>query len=98
MGHRSGSTDMGDISQIMPAIHPYVAAATGKAHGNDYVVQDYELAVTTAGKAMAMTIVDLLFDDAQRANAIVRDFQGGMSRSAYLSWLRDIYSEETYTE
>ena len=96
MGHRSGSTDMGDISQIMPAIHPYVAAATGKAHGNDYVVQDYELAVTTAGKAMAMTIVDLLFDDAQRANAIVRDFQGGMTRSGYLSWLRDIYSEETY--
>ena len=98
MGHRSGSTDMGDISQIMPAIHPYAAAATGKAHGNDYIVQDYDLAVTTAGKAMAMTIIDLLFDDAQRANAIVRDFQGGMSRSAYLSWLRDIYSEETYTE
>ncbi|MYD50548.1 MAG: peptidase dimerization domain-containing protein, partial [Dehalococcoidia bacterium] len=98
MGHRSGSTDMGDISQIMPAIHPYVAAATGKAHGNDYVVLDYELAVTTAGKAMAMTIVDLLFDDAQRANSIVRDFQGGMTRSGYLSWLRDIYSEETYTE
>ena len=98
MGHRSGSTDMGDISQIMPAIHPYAAAATGKAHGNDYVVQDYELAVTTAGKAMAMTIIDLLFDDAQRANAIVRDFQGGMSRIAYLTWLRDIYSEETFTE
>lgn len=98
MGHRSGSTDMGDISQIMPAIHPYVAAATGKAHGNDYVVQDYRLAVTTAGKAMALTIVDLLFDGARQANGIVKNFKPSMSRRDYLTWIRGIYSEETYTE
>ena len=36
LGHRTGSTDMGDLSQIMPVIHPYVAAATGNAHGADY--------------------------------------------------------------
>ena len=96
MGHRSGSTDMGDISQIMPAIHPYVAAATGKAHGNDYVVQDYDLAVITAGKAMATTIVDLLYDGAQKATSILRDFDGGMSRQQYLARLRSTYSEETY--
>lgn len=96
MGHRSGSTDMGDISQIMPAIHPYVAAATGKAHGNDYVVQDYDLAVVTAGKAMATTIVDLLYDGAQNATTILRDFDAGMSRQQYLARLRATYSEETY--
>lgn len=96
MGHRSGSTDMGDISQIMPAIHPYVAAATGKAHGNDYVVQDYDLAVVTAGKAMATTIVDLLYDGAQKATSILRDFDAGMSRQQYLARLRSTYSEETY--
>lgn len=98
MGHRSGSTDMGDISQIMPAIHPYAASATGKAHGNDYVVQDYDLAVTTAGKAMAMTIVDLLFDGARQANRIKKNFKASMSRQDYLRWIRSIYSEETYTE
>ena len=96
MGHRSGSTDMGDISQVMPAIHPYVAAAAGKAHGNDYVVQDYDLAVITAGKAMATTIVDLLYDGAQKATSILRDFDPGMSRRQYLERLRAAYSEETY--
>ena len=96
MGHRSGSTDMGDISQIMPAIHPYVAAATGKAHGSDYVVQDYDLAVITAGKAMAMTIVDLLYDGAQKATSIIRDFDAGMTKQQYLARLRATYSEETY--
>lgn len=96
MGRRSGSTDMGDISQVMPAIHPYVAAAAGKAHGNDYVVQDYDLAVITAGKAMATTIVDLLYDGAQKATSILRDFDAGMSRRQYLERLRAAYSEETY--
>ena len=27
--HGTGSTDMGDVSQLMPAIHPYVGGATG---------------------------------------------------------------------
>ena len=52
LGHRTGSTDMGDVSQIMPVIHPYVVAATGRGHGEDYVVQDYNLAVLTGAKAM----------------------------------------------
>ena len=26
-GHRTGSTDMGDIAHLMPVIHPYVASA-----------------------------------------------------------------------
>ena len=37
-GHRTGSTDMGDVSHIMPALHPYVSgfsrpatAATGRS-------------------------------------------------------------------
>jgi len=30
--HRSGSTDMGDLSQIMPILHPYMGGATGAGH------------------------------------------------------------------
>ena len=41
--HRTGSTDMGDVSQLMPAIHPYVGGASGLGHGADYIVQDYHL-------------------------------------------------------
>ena len=33
LGHRTGSTDMGDVSQIMPVIHPYVVAAPARATG-----------------------------------------------------------------
>src|SRR5688500_11916555 len=27
VGHRTGSTDMGDLSQIMPVLHPYMGGA-----------------------------------------------------------------------
>ena len=67
--HGTGSTDMGDVSQLMPAIHPYVGGATGLGHGNDYVVRDYGLAVVTAAKALADTVVDLLADGAERRRA-----------------------------
>ncbi len=40
LGHRTGPTDMGDLSQIMPVIHPYVLAASGNAHGDDYLICD----------------------------------------------------------
>ena len=31
----TGSTEMGDLSAIMPVIHPYAAGAEGKSHGNN---------------------------------------------------------------
>jgi amidohydrolase len=98
LGHRTGSTDMGDISQIMPAIHPYVVAASGTGHGVDYVVQDYELAVLTSAKAMAMTVIDLLANEAQHARAIKENYQSPLNKSAYLSLMRGMHEEATYTE
>ena len=98
LNHRTGSTDMGDVSQLMPVIHPYAVAATGNGHGDDYVVQDYELGVLTAAKAMAMTVVDLLADGAQRANQITADFDAPLSTQEYLSLMRGMYKEETFAE
>ena len=96
--HRTGSTDMGDVSLIMPAIHPYAVAASGSAHGVDYLVDDYELAVVTAAKAMALTVVDLLANGAQKAHEIKRRFKAPMTKKGYLSLLRGLSTEETYTE
>ena len=98
LGHRTGSTDMGDVSHIMPVIHPYVVAAKGNAHGDDYVVEDYELAVLTGAKAMAMTVVDLLSDGAQRARRIAGSYRAPMSKREYLSAMRGMYRDETFTE
>jgi metal-dependent amidase/aminoacylase/carboxypeptidase family protein len=97
LGHRTGSTDMGDVSQLMPVIHPYVVAATGNGHGNDYVVQDYELGVLTGAKAMAMTVIDLLADGASHANRIVGQYEAPLTKQSYLKLMRSMLKESTHT-
>jgi metal-dependent amidase/aminoacylase/carboxypeptidase family protein len=96
VSHRTGSTDMGDVSHLMPTIHPYVGGATGLGHGANYVVQDYQLAVITAAKAMAATVVDLLADGAVRANKIIANHRPEMTRQEYLKFMRNLAREEIF--
>ena len=94
--HRGGSTDMGDISHLMPAIHPYVGGARGIGHGADYVVEDYGLAVVTAAKALAATAIDLLADGAAVGGGIVSGHRAEMTRGEYLKFMRGLAKEETF--
>lgn len=94
--HSTGSTDMGDVSQIMPVIHPYVGGATGIGHGNDYVVQDYQLAVVTAAKALANTVVDLLSDGAKNGGEVLGQNRTFMTRDKYLEVMRGLAKDELY--
>ncbi|HZA21649.1 MAG TPA: peptidase dimerization domain-containing protein, partial [Dehalococcoidia bacterium] len=96
ISHRTGSTDMGDVSHLMPALHPYVGGATGLGHGANYVVQDYNLAVVTAAKTLAATVVDLLADGAAAAGKIVANHRPEMTRPEYLKFMRDLAKEETF--
>jgi amidohydrolase len=63
---RMGSTDMGDISHIIPAIHPYLAIAPENIAGHTLEFKEYciseagKTAMLDAAKAMAMTVIDLL--------------------------------------
>ncbi len=95
--HRTGSTDMGDVTHLMPAIHPYVGGATGLGHGADYVVEDYGLAVVTAAKALAGTAVDLLGDGAAAAGGIIAGHRPDMTTDDYLTFMRQLALEETFS-
>ncbi len=65
---RMGSTDMGNVSHAVPAIHPYLAIAPNGTAG--HTVEFREASISLAGqegmliaaKAMAMTALDLLCD------------------------------------
>ena len=96
VAHRTGSTDMGDVSQLMPVIHPYVGGASGLGHGADYVIEDYKLAVITAAKALTATAVDLLGDGAAIAGNIIAGHRPEMTKEEYLKFMRQMASEETF--
>ncbi len=95
-GHETGSSDMGDLSNIMPIAHPFVAAATGKAHGRDYLVQDYDLAVLTSAKAMAATVIDLLSNGAALAHDIKNAYAAPLTKEEYLTTVRGFAGEEVF--
>ena len=94
--NRGGSTDMGDLSQIMPVIHPYTTAATGTGHGADYLIQDYVQAVVNPAKAMAMTVIDLLAGEAEKAREVIATSPPQLSKKQYLELQDARLTEELY--
>ena len=95
-GHGGGSTDMGDISHILPTVHPYAGGATGAGHGADYRIEDYTRAVLNPAKALAMTVIDLLADDAREAKRVKAEFKPRMSKQDYLGYLRRLSTRQLY--
>jgi amidohydrolase len=96
--HSTGCTDMGDVSQIVSTIQPTSNATSGNGHGVDYLVEDYDLAVIKAGKAMAMTIIDLLANNGDKGKQIAGSFKAPMTISDYLTRMRGFRSDATYSE
>ncbi|MCI0901957.1 MAG: amidohydrolase [Chloroflexi bacterium] len=87
--NRGGSTDMGDLSHLIPACHPYAAGATGPGHSKEYIITDYESAVIVPAKIMAMVVIDLLADGAKRAKEIKANHRPLMTKQAYIKFQRE---------
>lgn len=87
IGPRGGSTDMGDLTQIKPGIHPYVGSFSGELHSRDFKVEDQEMAYIISSKIYVLTIIDLLYGSAETAKEIIRDFKPKMSKAEYLELL-----------
>ncbi|MEW6185211.1 MAG: amidohydrolase [Thermodesulfobacteriota bacterium] len=94
--HMAGSTDMGDVSQIIPAIHPYAGGASGISHGNDFLIQDYEQAVINPAKAMGMTVIDLLAEGAVKAREVLATSKPPLTKTQYLEMMDGLLKEEEY--
>ena len=71
----TGCSDMGDISSVMPALHPYACGAKGAGHGVDYVIADPENACVSSAKMQLGALKLLLENDAVRAKEIVANYE-----------------------
>ena len=69
----SGSTDMGDLSCIMPVIHIYGGGASGTAHGNDYYITDPEAACCASARLQLSLLSLLLQNGAENARRIIEE-------------------------
>jgi amidohydrolase len=96
-GHSGASTDMGDITHLIPGIHPFSGGFQGSLHSSDFQITDEEMAYLIPAKLYAMTVIDLLANDAQSAKQVIQDFRPKFSKTEYLKLL-DSLSYQTLWE
>ena len=90
--HMTASTDMGDVSHLMPVIHPWVGCIEGVLHSAEYNITVPDVAYIKTAQALAMTIVDLLYDEAQVAEEILENFEAPLTKETYIELLDSIAS------
>ncbi len=69
----TGSTDMGDISTVMPAVHPTAGGATGVGHGCDYYITNKEAALVNSAKLQLVMAYKLLSNEAKEAKKVIAE-------------------------
>lgn len=90
-GVSSGSTDMGDLSCVMPVIHPYCPGAQGNPHGKDYYITDPEKACVLSAKWQLTMLYLLLRDGGKRAQEIKAAFKPRFaSKEEYFDYIEKI--------
>jgi len=90
--HFGWSSDMGDVTQIMPAIHPLMGGFRGSLHGKEFGIADPEMACVIPAKVMAMTVIDLLGNKASLARKVLAEFKPAMTREQHDAYLRSLWS------
>ena len=89
-----GSTDMGDLSCIMPIVHPYAAGAAGKGHGNDYEIVDPVAACVTNAKWQLTMLTLLLVNNGERARKVIEEFEPRFaSKEEFLAFQDSLYCD-----
>ena len=83
----SGSTDMGDLSFVMPTTHGYAPGAVGDSHGSEYYITDPISACVGSAKIQLGMLYVLLKDDAARAKEIVANHKSEFTIKSYLEYI-----------
>ena len=83
-GSGAGSSDIGNVSHVVPAIHPYISICdnTIAGHSQEFAKASASKkgheAMLTAGKALAMTAIDL-FTDSELMKRVREEFMKDVS-------------------
>jgi len=88
--HHAASTDMGDLAHIMPVIHPWLGGVSGNAHTRDFAVADQEMSYIISAQCLAMTVIDLLADNASEADAVLASYKPCMTKNQYIAFMDNI--------
>ena len=93
----AGSFDIGDVSHLVPVLHPMIGGVRGSIHTRDFGILDEETACIMPAKAMAMSVIDLLAGGAETARSVASRFTPKMTRESYLAFMEGLSGEIRYS-
>ena len=97
-----GTSDLGDLTMVMPGVQFYANGHTGLGHGIDFCVADPERACVNPAKAELFIADALLSDGAAKAKEILAQYEPPFaSIREYLDFIDTLYMDKdviTYTE
>ena len=94
--HMGGSTDAGDLSQIMPVLHPMMTGAAGSHHQTDWCIADHQTGYVAPAKTLALMAFDLLKDNAAGARQILDNHTPAMTQAEYLQHQTSVFKTERF--
>jgi len=88
-----GVTDINDVASLMPNASFGVGGAVGVMHGRNFSVKDEYNAFVNPVKLYCICLVDLLWDGASVAKAIIEDYKPDIAKNGYMDYWMDILEE-----
>ena len=82
-----GFFDSGDLSHMIPVLHPFFSGVKGKLHSNTFKTYDYDKAVIIPAKVLTKTIIDILSGPKKRLKNLKTPFY---NKEEYLTFLEEI--------
>ncbi|MDD6315552.1 MAG: amidohydrolase [Butyricicoccaceae bacterium] len=84
------TTEANDVSNLIPTVHAMIGGSVGIGHSSNYEIADKNLAYIVSSKMLAMTVVDLLANGAEKVIDIRKNFQAPLTKESYLALLEDL--------
>lgn len=82
-----GSTDMGDLSHLLPCIHPGIGGFAGNLHTSEFAIQQAGRTTVNTAMALAATTALLLANNGEELAALQQGFTPLLTEEEYLRLL-----------
>lgn len=83
--HNPLSTDVGDLTHLLPVLHVTSGGYEGSLHGADFIIVDDDKAIIMPAKLMALTTYHLLKNGAVAAGELRERFVPSLTKGDYLA-------------
>lgn len=99
IGHSAGSTDLGDISTLMPVIEIAVGGIEGGLHSADYRNSDHDVSYILGAKILAGLAFELLRNNAAAALEVLKDYSPAFrSKQEYMDYVDKLFAKKVFPE